>query len=64
MQALKALGVILLALVLFRVSMALMGPPGAVVAAVILGGWWAMRSAGLTVSGVVRELLRTIGLLK
>lgn len=58
MKAIKIIGTILLALIAFRVAYALFGPPGALVAAVALGGWWTLRASGLTVTGIVRSMFK------
>lgn len=58
MGALRIIGSVILALIVFRVAYALFGPPGALVAAVALGGWWTLRASGVSVIGVVRSLFK------
>lgn len=56
MRLLKAIGAILLALLVFRLAGGMFGPPGYLLAAVALGGWWAARSSGLTIAQLVRSI--------
>lgn len=53
MQLLKAVGAFLAILVVFHISIGLMGPPGAVLAAAALAGWWMFRGSGLTLRGAL-----------
>lgn len=58
MGALRIIGSIVLALIVFRIAYALFGPPGALVAAVALGGWWTLRASGLSLTGIFRSLFK------